>query len=79
MGVIPCDRNTCPNIMCHHSVAGRRICTDCLSELNRKRQAWPEKMLASEVVRRIEEFFSSEPEGEMVDTNEEFDRLHREY
>lgn len=32
MGVIPCDRNNCENIMCDHYISRERVCDDCLEE-----------------------------------------------
>lgn len=76
MGVMRCNRHGCGNIMCHHMLDGHYICTDCLSEVERKRKGWPEQMSAVDVRRYIQDFFDSEPDGGMVETEVEFERLH---
>lgn len=70
MSVLRCNHAGCKNIMCHNLLAGNYICTDCLTEFNRKRLNWPICLSISEIKQLVADFMSSEPEGEIVDTDD---------
>ena len=81
MGVMPCERNGCDNILCDRILTltdgERYICRDCLGELeDLKEKVWPSKMRESEMNERIEKFMNekSDPERE---TDELFDSFFR--
>lgn len=62
MGVMACNRSSCPNVMCDRYLNGLGyLCNDCFSELRDWRTTWPEEMTAGEVEEKIKEFFATEP------------------
>lgn len=78
MSVLSCERSGCPNVMCDNMIIGKHICGSCLNELNRVRRDWPQMMNTEELRRRIGQFFDTEPSGQLVNTDDEFERLRRD-
>jgi len=63
MGVMPCGREGCTEIMCQKIVVQRYICDKCLQELREDAKTWDRHMEIEEIADAIEDFFSS-PAGE---------------
>jgi len=62
MGVMPCGRQGCDEILCHKLIMGQQyICDGCFDELNEDRKLWPSSMMGVEVRERIETFMQTSP------------------
>lgn len=65
MGVMPCDRTDCDNVMCHQSVLEGDellyICDDCAEELNAWRGSWSSEVSVCDVRKLILVFMESSP------------------
>lgn len=65
MGVMPCDRADCDNIMCRHLVlegtrdGSRYLCHECLHELRLFRETWPDDTCPADVERLIRGFLGT--------------------
>jgi hypothetical protein len=75
MGVLPCGRDGCENIMCRRSVLGTGyICDECYEELLEYRRTWPDIMTRENIRGRVEHFMESSPGTYAVLRAEEIDR-----
>ena len=72
MGVMPCQRENCHEIMCDRLLNGRYICNECLAELEAWRTTWPDTTRVSDVANLIERFLAS-PKGRFVLSNDSCD------
>ena len=82
MGVMPCSRECCDEIMCRRYMDGLGyICDDCFAELVEYRATWPERMSVAEIGQRISDFMRTVPGAHrLIDAagvEAEFKRLTR--
>jgi len=76
MGVMPCYRAGCPNILCDHFLNGHYICLECQMDFDKLLEDWPKQMTRAGIKRRIEEFFAkSKDDYEVVDVDEAIKKL----
>lgn len=63
MGVLACDRNNCPEIMCDRLILHRSkyICNGCYDELLKVKETWPKEMTAIEMEEAIVAFMDTRP------------------
>jgi hypothetical protein len=59
MGVMPCHRTNCENILCHTRLHGHYICASCLNDFDKYKKTWPSEMTRSQILEKIEAFFAS--------------------
>ncbi len=59
MGVMACNRDYCPNIMCDNLLLGVYICWECYAELEEAVKQWPADISEDDWKTRVEAFYRS--------------------
>jgi hypothetical protein len=76
MGVMPCYRTGCENILCRRIIFDRQyICDDCWDELVRYKNTWKGPMTEAEIKVRIEQFMETDTGSYSIVDDISIDRM----
>lgn len=82
MGVMPCYRNDCRNILCDKMLNGNYICNECANDYQVYKQEWlnlndKEELTKKDILDMIEKFFYTTKEETQKVNTENIDEIFR--
>jgi len=78
MGVMPCERKGCENILCNRIINVPKqtyICNSCFYELTEVRQTWDPNLTLGEVIKKVVEFMNTPPGNNVKNTEANFNKI----